>query len=58
MLSEGQHVMLKREFVPTSRKIPGVLDRIAFSFLDPSVVLDAGEKWQRLYNETVRRGAR
>jgi len=58
MLSDGQQIMLKRDFTPTSRKIPGVLDRIAFTFVDPKLVLDEAGKWQRLYNEVVRRGRR
>ncbi len=58
MLSDGQTVMLKREFVPTSRKIPSVLGRITLNFVDPALVLDAGEKWQRLYSEVVRSGGR
>ena len=58
MIGEGQRVMLKREFVPTSRKIPSVLDRITPHFVDPEIVLDNGPKWQRLYAEVVRSGAR
>ena len=58
MIGEGQRVMLKREFVPTSRKIPSVLDRITPHFVDPEIVLDNGPKWQRLYAEVVRGGGR
>jgi iron(III) transport system substrate-binding protein len=58
MIGEGQHVMLKREFVPTSRKIPSVLDRITLHFVDPEIVLDSGSKWQKLYAEVVRSGGR
>jgi iron(III) transport system substrate-binding protein len=58
MLSEGQRIMLGREFVPTSRKIPSVLDRIKLSFVSPAVVLDEGAKWQKLYADIVLNGAR
>jgi iron(III) transport system substrate-binding protein len=58
MLSEGQRIMLQREFVPTSRKIHSVLDRIKLNFGDPAAVLDQGAKWQRLYSEVVRNGRR
>jgi len=54
MLSDGQQIMLKREFVPTSRKIPSLLNRITLNFVDPDLVLDGGEKWQKLYSEVVR----
>jgi ABC-type Fe3+ transport system substrate-binding protein len=58
MISEGQRVMLKRQFVPTSRKIRSVLDRIKLHFVDPQLVLDSGSKWQKLYGEIVRGGGR
>src|SRR5262249_25874009 len=58
MISEGQRVMLGRRFVPTSRKIPSVLDRITLHFVDPAIVLDNGPKWQKLYAEVLRGGTR
>jgi iron(III) transport system substrate-binding protein len=58
MLSDGQQIMLKREFVPTSRKIPSVLNRIELNFVDPAIVLDGGAKWQKLYSEVVRKAGR
>ncbi len=58
MIGEGQQVMLKREFIPTSRKIPSVLDRITLHFVDPGLVLDGGPKWQKLYGEVVRSAGR
>jgi iron(III) transport system substrate-binding protein len=58
MLSEGQEIMLGREFVPTSRKIPSVLDRIKVSFVSPALVLDQGAKWQQRYSDIVLNGAR
>ncbi len=53
MLSDGQQIMLGREFVPTSRKISSVLSRISVNFVPPDVVLDQGAKWQKLYRDTV-----
>jgi iron(III) transport system substrate-binding protein len=58
MLGEGQQILLGRSFVPTSRKIPSVLNKIDVNFVDPSIVLDAGEKWQRLYDQVLRGGGR
>jgi iron(III) transport system substrate-binding protein len=58
MLSDGQRIMLGREFVPTSRKIPSVLSRLALNFISADLVLDQGEKWQKLYAETLRSGGR
>ena len=56
MLSDGQKIILQREFVPTSRKIPSVLDRITLNFVSPDFVLDQGAKWQKLYAEIVLGG--
>jgi iron(III) transport system substrate-binding protein len=58
MLSDGQQIMLKREFVPTSRKISSVLERITLNFVDPAIVLDGGAKWQKLYSDVVRNAGR
>jgi iron(III) transport system substrate-binding protein len=58
MLSDGQEIMLGREFVPTSRKISSVLSRISVNFVPPDVVLDQGEKWQKLYAELLRGGGK
>jgi iron(III) transport system substrate-binding protein len=53
MLSEGQKIMLGREFVPTSSKIPSVLSRIAVNFVSDDLVLTEGAKWQQLYADVL-----
>jgi iron(III) transport system substrate-binding protein len=53
MLSDGQQIMLGREFIPTSRKIPSVRDGIALNFVSADLVLDQGEKWQKLYADIL-----
>jgi iron(III) transport system substrate-binding protein len=53
MLSEGQKIMLGREFVPTSTKIPSVLSRISVDFVSDELVLDQGAKWQKLYDDVL-----
>ena len=58
MIGEGQQVMRKRAFVPTSRKIPSPLSQIALHFVDPQIALDGSAKWQKLYGEVVRSGGR
>jgi len=58
MLSDGQQVMLRRQFVPSSRKIPSVLSRVTLNFIDPANVFAGGQKWQKLYAEVVRSGGR
>src|SRR3954453_15373177 len=58
MLSDGQQIMLKREFVPTSRKVQSILSKIKLNFVDPAIVMDSGDKWQKLYNQVVRSAGR
>ena len=58
MLSDAQELMLKRDFIPTSRKISTNLNRFPLKFIDPKVVLDESDKWNRLYRETVTGAAR
>jgi iron(III) transport system substrate-binding protein len=53
MLSEGQKVMLGREFVPTSTKIPSVLARISVNFVSDDLVLDQGARWQKLFGDVL-----
>ena len=50
---EGQHILFKRDFVPTSRKIDTPLNRGPLVIIDPKLVLDESEKWARLYNEII-----
>jgi iron(III) transport system substrate-binding protein len=53
MLSEGQKIMLGREFVPTSTKIPTVLSRISVNFVSDDLVLDQGARWQKLFGDVL-----
>ena len=52
MLSDAQELMLKRDFIPTSKKIATPLNRVPLKFIDPKVVLDERDKWEKLYKET------
>jgi len=48
---EGQKILAKRDFVPTSRKVETPLSRIPMKFVDARISLDEYEKWQKLYSE-------
>jgi iron(III) transport system substrate-binding protein len=52
MLSDAQELLLKRDFVPTSRKIKTPLNQMPIKFIDPSVILDDEAKWNKLYQDT------
>jgi iron(III) transport system substrate-binding protein len=55
---EGQQILAKRDFVPTSRKVDTPLNKIPMKFVDARVALDEFQKWEKLYEETFTKGAR
>src|SRR5712691_6197521 len=56
MLSDAQSLLLDRDFTPTNMTVKP-LD-IPFKVVDPALVLDQGDKWQKLYEEIVVKQAR
>jgi iron(III) transport system substrate-binding protein len=58
MLSDAQHLLARREFTVTSRKISSPGQKLPLKFVDPRMVLDESEKWGKLYAEIVTRQSR
>jgi len=58
MLSDAQDILLKRDFIPTSRKINTPLNQFPMKMLDPGVALDEHDKWDRLYRDIILNQAR
>jgi len=54
-LSEGQAILGKRDFIPTSTKVPSSLNKMPLVFADPNITLDDGQKWSRLYEDIFSR---
>jgi iron(III) transport system substrate-binding protein len=54
-LTEGQVILGKRDFIPTSTKVPSKLNKMPLVFADPKVTLDDGQKWSHLYEEIFSR---
>ena len=50
---EGQQILFKRDFMPTSRKIETPLNRGPLVIIDAKLVLDESEKWAKLYNDII-----
>ena len=48
---EGQRILVKRDFVPTNRKIDTPLNKMPLELVDPKVMLDEHDKWTKLYEE-------
>ena len=53
LLSEAQSILAKRDVVSVSKKYPSPLSNFPFREMDPSKLLDQGEKWTRLYQEII-----
>jgi iron(III) transport system substrate-binding protein len=48
---EGQGILAKRDFVPTSKKVDTPLNKIPMKFVDSRVHLDEFQKWEKLYED-------
>ena len=55
---EGQRILLKRNFVPASRKLETALNHGPLTIVDPALLVDHGERWAKLYEEIIVKGAR
>ena len=53
MLSDAQELLLKRDFIPTSKKIKTQLNQMPIKFIDPKVILDEEAKWNKLYQDII-----
>ena len=53
---EGQKILAKRDFVPTSRKVDTPLNKLPMKFVDARVTLDEYDKWAKLYEELFGKG--
>jgi len=53
MLTDAQALFIKRDFIPTSKKIGTPLNKFPFRFVDPKVALDENAKWSKLYREII-----
>ncbi len=57
MLSrEGQEILKDRNRVPASLSVETPLNKFPFHMIDPVVVLDENDKWERLWSETMLQG--
>ena len=48
---EGQKLVAERGFTPTSRKVATSLEPVALRFIDPRMILDDGDKWDKRFAE-------
>jgi iron(III) transport system substrate-binding protein len=57
MLSlEGQKLLKKRNRVPASNKVDSNLNDFPYQMIDPAVVLDESEKWEKIWGDLFLQG--
>lgn len=55
LLTDAQELLAKRDFSPASRKISTPVHKMPFELVDPRLMLDENDKWNRLYSEIITR---
>jgi iron(III) transport system substrate-binding protein len=50
---EGQQILVKRDFVPTNKKISSPLGTLPMKLVDAALVLNEEKKWIQLYHEII-----
>ena len=58
LLTDGQDILLKRGFIPTSRSITTPLNQFPMTLLDPKIALDEHDKWSKLFKDIILNPAR
>jgi iron(III) transport system substrate-binding protein len=56
-LTEGQVILGKRDFIPTSTKVSSTLNKMPLTFANPKTTLDDGQKWNKIYDDIFNRKA-
>jgi len=56
-LTEGQVILGKRDFIPTSTKVPSTLNKMPLTFANPKTTLEDGQKWNKIYDDIFNRKA-
>jgi iron(III) transport system substrate-binding protein len=58
LLGEGQQAYADLEYLPANTKIPSTLRNYKMLVVDPEESLDRRDKWRKLYDEIIMRGAK
>lgn len=58
MLTDGQEILLRRGFIPTSKSITTPLNQFPMTLLDPKIALDEHDKWSKLFKDIILNPAR
>ncbi|MGE5098099.1 MAG: ABC transporter substrate-binding protein [Betaproteobacteria bacterium] len=55
---EGQAILQKAKYIPTNLTLKDPHTSASLRFIDPRIILDEQEKWNRLFDEIITRQAR
>ena len=55
---EGQEIIKSRNRVPTSRAVESVLGKFDYALIDPVIVLDEWERWEKPWSDLFLKGQR
>jgi iron(III) transport system substrate-binding protein len=58
LLGEGQKTYAELEYLPANTKVPSALRSIQIRVVDPAESLDRREKWRKLYEDIILKGAK
>jgi iron(III) transport system substrate-binding protein len=58
LLSDGQAILAKRDFIPTNVKVKPLPEGMPLKFVDPATLLDQNDKWEKLYKDIITNPAR
>src|SRR5215475_2077704 len=53
LLSDGQEILAKRDFIPTNVKVKPLPENMPLVFVDPAILLDQNDKWEKLYKDVI-----
>lgn len=53
LLSDGQQIMSERNIVPTSTKVDTPLNKVPFKLVDPQLLLDEADKWEKAFKSVI-----
>src|SRR5262245_63521344 len=53
LLSDAQSILATRDFIPTNIKVKPLPENMPLIFVDPAVLLDQNDKWEKLYKDVI-----
>jgi iron(III) transport system substrate-binding protein len=55
VLNEGQEILARHYFVPTSKKLPSPIGDVQLRMIDPAQALDSQDKWVKVFLAATKR---